>query len=240
MLIRTADSTRLYQQVVQQIEGRIRDGSFAVGSRLPAERELISLFGVSRSVLREALIALELKGLVEIRVGSGTFVLRACEDIEEHFDAHILDDATGFDILFARRLVECETARLAALSRTRDDLGRIKAALDQMERDTEPFMLRHVADRAFHAAIAEATRNPVLVFTVSVYWDRYRRFVIRRVSATARQPGNRDMAIADHRTIYQCIADRDAAGAAAAMNAHLERVGWFLSSFHPRDEAAKD
>lgn len=233
MTIRIAEPTRLFQQVAQQIEEQIRNGEWAVGDRLPAERELIKRFKISRSVLREALIVLELKGLVEIRVGAGTFVKRTRDESEPTADVAALGAATPFELLLARRMVESEVARLAALTATPDDLARMKAALDQMAGDREPFMLRHVADRAFHLAIAEATRNPALIFVVSTYWDRYRRLIVNHASAQARRPENRGPAIADHEAIYRCIAERDGAGAAAAMQAHLDRVGWFLSSFHP-------
>jgi DNA-binding FadR family transcriptional regulator len=231
MTIHVVEPTRLFQQVAQQIEDRIRHGEWAVGERLPAERELIKRFKISRPVLREALIVLELKGLVEIRVGAGTYVRRTGKEAVRPANASALEAAAPFELLLARRIVESEVARLAALTATPADLVRMKAALDQMESDTEPFMMRHVADRAFHLAIAESTRNPALVFVVAAYWDRYRRVIVDHASAEARRPENRNPAIADHMAIYQCIAERDAAGAAAAMQAHLDRVGWFLSSF---------
>jgi DNA-binding FadR family transcriptional regulator len=231
MTIRVAEPTRLFQQVAQQIEGRIANGEWTVGDRLPAERELIKLFKISRSVLREALIVLELKGLVEIRVGAGTYVRRTGDEKVSSTDTSTLAMAAPFELLMARRMIESEVARLAALTGTPADLAKMKAALDQMESDPEPYMMRHVADRAFHMAIAEATRNPALVFVVSAYWDRYRRVIADHASAEARRPENRDPAIADHVAIYRCIAERDGAGAAAAMQAHLDRVGRFLSSF---------
>jgi GntR family transcriptional repressor for pyruvate dehydrogenase complex len=235
MPLRAADTTRLYQQVAQQMEERIRAGEFKVGNRLPAERTLISHFGVSRSVLREALIVLELKGLVDIRVGAGTFVVEPRDDSAVKREAGLsFDDAGPFDILMARRMLETETARLAALTAAPDDLARIKAALDQIEQDTAPFVMRHVADRAFHIAIARATRNPALVTIVSGLWDRYRRFMISEAGELARRPENRGPAVADHLAIYTCLVDRDGNGAAAAMQAHLDRVSAFLSSFRKR------
>jgi len=239
MPLRAADTTRLYQQVAQQMEERIRAGEFKVGNRLPAERALISHFGVSRSVLREALIVLELKGLVDIRMGAGTFVVEPRDESAGEREAGLsFDDVGPFDILMARRMVEAETARLAALTAAPDDLTRIKAALDQIERDTAPFVMRHVADRAFHIGIAKATRNPALVTIVSGLWDRYRRFMISEAGELARRPENLGPAVADHLAIYTCLIDRDGNGAAAAMQAHLDRVGTFLSSFRKRPPAS--
>lgn len=239
MPLRTVDTTRLYQQVAQQIEERIRAGEFKVGHRLPAERTLISEFGVSRSVLREALIVLELKGLVDIRVGAGTFVVEPRGEAAVKREAGLsFDDVGPFDILMARRIVEAETARLAAVTAAPADLAAIRKALEQIERDTAPFVMRHVADRAFHIAIANATRNPALVTIVSGLWDRYRRFMITEAGELARRPENLGPAVADHLAIYTCLVDRDGNGAAAAMQAHLDRVSAFLSSFRKRPRMA--
>jgi len=230
--LRAIDATRLYQQVAQQVEERIRAGEFKVGSRLPAERVLISHLGVSRSVLREALIVLELKGLVEIRGGAGTYVVEPKSDSAVRKTLNLsFDDVGPFDILMARRIVESETARMAALTAAPDDLARIKKALDQLVSDTDPYLLRHVADCAFHVGIAKATRNPALVTIVTGLWERYRQFMITEAGERARQPSNHDPSIADHTAIYTCLVERDGNGAAAAMQAHLDRVSVFLSSF---------
>ena len=233
------ETSRRFRQVAEQIEDLISKEEWKVGDRLPAERELIKRFEVSRTVLREALIVLELRGFVEIRVGAGTFVRRASSSLEPATVGSSLDAAKPFDLLLARRIVETEVARLAALTATPEDLAKMKAALEQMEHDKAPYMMRHISDRVFHQAIAEATRNAALIFVVTTYWDKYRQCIVEHASELARRPENHEPAVADHRAIYRCIADRDAAGAAAAMKAHLDRVGRFLSS-HPDDEPATD
>lgn len=229
----SSDSTRRFRQIALQLEELIRSGEWGVGTRVPAERELIKVLGVSRTALREALILLELKGLVEIRVGAGTYVLKRTEDTSPPGDAPEIKGAKPFQLLAARRIIEAETSRLAAISSTEEDLKKMREALDQMENDKEPYMLRHVSDRAFHLAIATATRNPALVFVVSAYWDQYRKCIMDHASSEARKPENKAPALADHRAIYYCIEQRDAEGAARAMQAHLDRVGRFLSSFPP-------
>jgi len=231
-------TSRRFRQVAEQIEDLISSGEWNVGDRLPAERELIKRFEVSRTVLREALIVLELRGFVEIRVGAGTFVRRASSNFESATANTSIDAAKPFDILLARRIVEAEVARLAALTATPEDLAKMKAALDQMAHDKAPYMMRHVSDRVFHQAIAEATRNAALIFVVTAYWDKYRQCIVEHASEIARRPENHEPAVADHRAIYQCIAERDAAGAAAAMKAHLDRVGRFLSSQPDTDLAS--
>lgn len=228
---RDSDNTRRFRQVALRIEELIQSGEWEVGSRVPAERELIKVLGVSRTVLREALILLELKGLVEIKVGAGTYVRKRAEESGNANAGVTIEGAKPFDLLAARRMVESEVARLAAVTASEADLKRMKTALDQMENDKEPYMLRHISDRSFHLAIAEATRNPALVFVVSAYWDEYRKCIMGHPSSEARRPENREAALNDHKSIYLCIQQRDAEGAARAMQAHLDRVGRFLSSF---------
>src|SRR5476651_1073499 len=190
-MVQETENVRRFRQVAAQLEELIENGQWAVGTRLPGERELIKRFAVSRTVLREALILLELKGIVEIRVGSGTFIRPKSLNERGVGDSDPLDTAKPFDLLFARRLVESEVARLAALTATPDDLKKMQMALKQMETDTEPFMHRHISDKAFHLAIAEATRNPALVFVVAAYWDAYRKCIVEGASAIARRPENR-------------------------------------------------
>jgi DNA-binding FadR family transcriptional regulator len=225
------DKTRRFRQVAAQLEELIERGQWAVGARLPGEREMIKRFAVSRTVFREALILLELKGVVEIRVGSGTYIRPKNMTDGGLPGSGLMESAKPFDLIFARRLVESEVARLAALTATPDDLKKMRIALKQMETDAEPFMHRHISDKAFHLAIAEATRNPALMFVVAAYWDAYRKCIVDGASSIARRPENRERALADHSAIYFCIEAKDGAGAAAAMQAHLDRVSRFLSSF---------
>jgi len=231
MHVRAVDTTRLYQQVAHQIEELIRGGVFEAETRLPPERVLIKQLGVSRSVLREALIVLELQGLVEIKVGAGTYVKKPAEKAAAETGGLNFDHVGPFELLAARRLVEGEAAKLAATTATAEDIAKIEAAYRQIEEDIEPYMMRHTADRSFHTAIAEATRNPALITIIAAFWSRYRQLIIEQASERARRPENREAAIADHRAIFLCIKNRDGNGARAAIQAHLDRVGWFFSPF---------
>ena len=114
MPIQTIEPRRLYRQIADQVRQLIRLGEFPVGQRLPAERDLAAQFGVSRPSVREALIALEVEGLVEVRVGSGIYVLRR----EAAASARTVDTEYGpFEIIRARQFIECELAAAAAQRR---------------------------------------------------------------------------------------------------------------------------
>src|SRR2546430_13072758 len=126
MPLQTIETRRLYRQIAEQVTRLIDDGAFPVGTRLPAERELAEKLGVSRPSVREALIALEVEGVVEVRGGSGVFVhARRRERREAHAD---IPSPGPFDLLRARWIIESEAASLAASHATPQQLQRMKDA----------------------------------------------------------------------------------------------------------------
>ncbi|PRY19958.1 GntR family transcriptional regulator [Aliiruegeria haliotis] len=224
------DGSRLFLTVAEQIKNRIDTGEFAPGERLPSERELVKQHGVSRGVVREALVSLQLRGVVDIRVGSGAYVTEAKARANVGVDLD-LDDWTSepFDLIAVRKVVECAAVRLAALTATDAEISLIGEAVDGMKREQRPFVRRHTFDRQFHVTIAESTHNPYYALLINAFWDRWFRLLDDAPSRLARQPENRDAAIKDHEVIYQCLRMRDGDGAAIAMERHLERVKWLFS-----------
>ncbi len=231
MPIATVETRRLYQQIAAQLSALIASGEFAVGQRLPSERELAVQLGVSRPSLREALIALELEGLVEVRVGAGIWVTAA----SARAPTPAQQEGEGpFELLRARWLIEGEVAAAAAREATAADLATIRAALAEMERlekkheDFSPF------DREFHLRIAASTHNGVLQTVVEDLWDRGRGAMWRLMEQHFRTPALQAATVADHRAIYQALAAHDPREARNAMRAHLKRVdsefarGWDL------------
>ena len=163
---------KLYRRIVQAILGDIVSGKFPVGSRLPAERDLTDRFQVSRPTIREAMIALEMKGLVEARKGSGVFVL-ASSTIDEDKEL----DIGAFEITEARRLLEGEVAAVAATEIDEAQLEELRTLLAQMAQ--EDTATAEAADRRFHIAIAEATGNAVIISAVTDFWDMRFRSPLR-------------------------------------------------------------
>src|SRR5512140_1002382 len=128
MPLQAVEPLRLYRQIAGQIAGLIQRGEFRAGTRLPAERELASLLGVSRTSVREAIISLEIAGLVDVRVGTGIFVRDASLVRPAASPAPGPDEGPGpFELLSARAVIEGETAALAARHRRASDLPALRA-----------------------------------------------------------------------------------------------------------------
>ena len=232
MPIATVESRRLYQQIAAQLSGLIASGEFAVGQRLPSERELAAQLGVSRPSLREALIALELEGLVEVRVGAGIWVTAASARAPA---IPAQQEGEGpFELLRARWLIEGEIAAAAAREATAGDLASIRASLAEMERLEKRREDFSAFDREFHLRIAASTHNGVLQTVVEDLWDRGRGAVWRLMEQHFRTPELQAATVADHRAIHQALAAHDPREARNAMRAHLKRVdsefarGWEL------------
>ena len=208
---------KLYGKIVQAIIADIADGIFPVGSRLPAERDLTERFQVSRPTIREAMIALEMKGLVEARKGSGVFVLAAATaDTDRELDIG------AFEITEARRLLEGEVAAVAATEINEAQLAELRGLLALMEQDDTA--AAEDADRRFHIAIAEATGNAVIISAVADFWDmRFRSPLAREVLAKAGSLGTENR-MAEHGRILSALEARSPIDARLAMRDHLARV----------------
>jgi DNA-binding FadR family transcriptional regulator len=224
----TVEPTRLYRQIADQIASLIAKGEYAAGGRLPSERELASVLGVSRTSVREAVIALEMAGLVEVRVGTGIFVsAREARSPVPRAEAEAAAPDGGvspFELLAARQVIEGEIAALAAASARRKDLEELRAMVDEMREHATDHVRRDAADRAFHVRIAEATGNGALGWIVGALWDQRQGELWTRLETRFHTPALRSRALDDHGTIIASLAAHDADGARAAMHRHLGRV----------------
>jgi len=222
MPFQSIEPRRLYRQIADQIRGLIRSGEFPPGSRLPPERDLAKQLGVSRPSVREALIALEVEGLVEVRIGSGIYVLVP----GGAGDAPAANDATAgpFELLRARYVIEGECAALAAKSARKAQVAAIEVAIDEMERERRDGRQPLASDRMFHLRIAEATGNGALVQVVKLLWDERTGPLYQQLEHHYDSPELWTAAMAEHRTVLKAIALRDPAGARAAMQRHLNQA----------------
>ena len=211
--------TRLYEQVAEQITAWIRQNGLTAGDRLPPERELASRLGVSRATLSQALVALEVVGVVVVRHGDGTVLTgkhsesRIVEAIRAH--AHRLPE-----IIDIRDALETKIAALAAQRRTEEDLVAIDAALDAMEASIQQGDRGVEADEQFHAAVTAAAHSDLLAQTMREIASLIRESRIESLS----QPGRPRNSLSGHRAITDAIRARDPEVAAAAMHAHVEMV----------------
>src|SRR5690349_151412 len=160
--LQAVEPRRLYRQIAEQIAQLIASGEFLPGSRLPAERELAASLGVSRASVREAIISLEIGGLVEVRVGTGIFVTRIAGPRQTAGD----EGPGPFELLDARKLIEGEIAALAAAHSQPSDIDALRHSVRDMEAAIGDFAQREAIDREFHLRVAKATGNGSLELVV--------------------------------------------------------------------------
>ncbi|MGJ7508127.1 FadR/GntR family transcriptional regulator [Variovorax sp. GT1P44] len=220
MPLQTVEPRRLYRQIADQLRALIAGGEFAVGARLPAERDLSKQLGVSRPSVREALIALEVEGWVEVRTGSGVYVIDRSHRASEPVEAA---EWGPLELIRARRVVEGETAALAATMGRRKDVDAMSRAIETMREMADRNVMPLEGDRAFHLAIVDACDNVVLSETVQGFWDSRKGPIFTRLGGYFETVRSWRSAIAEHEAIRDAIAARDADGARKAMHEHMDK-----------------
>lgn len=227
MPLQTLEPQRLYRQIAQQLRLLITAGEFGIGQRLPAERDLARQLGVSRPSVREALIALEVEAWVEVRTGSGVYVLdrsNALEANKANRKPQLSPDEWGpLELIRARRVVEGEVASMAATQAKTEHIDAMAAATASMQADADRGILPLEGDRAFHTALVEACGNIVLVETIQRFWDSRRGPLFEKLGGHFETVDSWRAAIAEHDAILQAVKNRDAAAARAAMHEHMDR-----------------
>ena len=221
MPLLTIEPQRLYRQIAEQLRAGMLSGEYAVGSRLPAERELALQLGVSRPSVREALIALEVEGWVEVRTGSGIYVL--ARDPGHRGTPVAAAEWGPLELIRARRVIEGETAALAATLAQPEHLAAMAQALHTMRIEAALGQPPLQGDRAFHSAIVQASGNIVLVETVHRFWDARRGPLFTRLGGYFETPRSWRTALKEHQTILAAIHAQDPAAARAAMHMHMDK-----------------
>ena len=206
---------RLFWRIVQGIETSIKSGEYTVGSRLPAERELAEKFNVSRPTIREAIIALEVRGQVEVKTGSGVYVIESAS-----LESNVVN---AFELTQARALIEGEVAALAALSINDDELEALSETLDMMEKNQDSDSIEE-ADKLFHKIISTATRNEAMILSVKNLWSL--RASTREIIEDYKNvcSSDNELTLKEHTAIYLALKEKDAAKARLAMHQHFNRL----------------
>jgi GntR family transcriptional regulator, transcriptional repressor for pyruvate dehydrogenase complex len=217
MPLQAVETKRLYRQIAEQLRRLIAAGEYPLGSRLPPERDLAAQLGVSRPSVREALIALEVEGLVEVRMGSGIYV-KALDATRGGVEA-----ALGpFDIIRARALVEAELAAIAARACTPALLKKLRAGVKAMEEDIARGVMPIRGDREFHLALAEASDNAALVRVVTELFDERNNPLFEQLGRHFENARSWRAAVAEHRAVMRAVAAGEVAAARRAMQTHLQ------------------
>lgn len=209
---------RLYRQVADQLRQLFDDGEYAVGDRLPPERELAEQMGISRPTIREALIALEVEGRVRIRVGSGIYVTEPPSHA-----APAGSEAGPFELLNARELVEGAVAAEAALHANPRDIAALDDVLARMDRQRHSASASVSLDREFHTRVAAMLGNDVLVRMIGELFDQRMNPYFERLSSYFEDRSTWRMALEEHRGVRDAIASGVPDAARAAMRDHLRR-----------------
>ncbi|MER2490521.1 FadR/GntR family transcriptional regulator [Catenovulum sediminis] len=218
------ESKRLYLQIAGKLAELVEQGEVAVGQRFPAERELAARYQVSRSTIREAMIALEVSKLVEIRSGSGIYALAPSKGLES---LQLTDDLPGpFEIIETRQIIEVEAAGLAAERISNAELHQLKNLLLTMEEATKngDVAKAEQIDHLFHLTIVKATRNNALIPMYEWLWSARETSAVNKQFHHKLRDKVADAVISEHKAMVDALMQRDAEKAKAVTQIHLKAV----------------
>jgi GntR family transcriptional repressor for pyruvate dehydrogenase complex len=235
-LTKVARST-LTSDIYAQLVAQLINGAWSEGQRIPPERELGVQLGVGRTSLREALKALEIMGMIETRLGDGTYVCNRSEFLSRPLLWAIMgsDSSDASELIEARRFIESELVSLAACRATTEDVKAIGDCMDNMELHlTDPVAFQE-ADINFHLAVAKAAHNRILQNALHLIRNLMQQWIGRALTGQ-RVP---EVALEQHKQIFLAIAKRNPERARAAMCTHLDVMGrYLLQNESPRGDSA--
>jgi GntR family transcriptional repressor for pyruvate dehydrogenase complex len=227
-------SAKMPERVRGALQELIRNGSYSPGSRLPAEGEMATRFGVSRTVIREAVSRLKAEGLVEARQGSGIFVAPTLPAVPFRIDTAVMNSVNEvLQVAELRRGMEAEIAALAAERASEEQVAEIKHCLQAIDSDVAAGGDGVAADIEFHRSIARATNNPHFLSL----WDYLGQFLRSTIQLTraweAQRQQTRDEVTDEHRALFDAIARRDVAAAREAARRHMEMSSQRVRGIEP-------
>ena len=210
---------RLYQKLARQLFTELATGRYAVGDRLPAERELSIQYNVSRPAVREAMIALEVQGMIEVRIGSGAYVRALPSEADSPGFT-----VTAFELMEARLLIEGEAAALAAVHIHDDEIAELERLVNEIDNENRLPGVSTKADQAFHLLIASATRNAVIRSQVEEMWRLRSASPNCALLLEKARTANVQPVVEEHLAVLEALRARDPAAARAAMRGHMGSV----------------
>lgn len=228
------ERSALSERIVERLLSLIEERELQPGDKLPPERELASVMGVSRPPLREALRALSMMNVLEIRQGDGTYVTSLEPSLlVEHLDfVFSLDDSTFLELLQARKILEVGIVGIAVQQITDEEIAGLEACLQKCIEGLEDHQAFLRADLELHEKIADAARNPIL----NRFMVATGRLGLASRRRTVEIPGVPEQALEDHRAIVRALKMRDAEAAQRAMLQHLDKLEQQLRQLGPDEE----
>ena len=234
MDLQAIKTDRLYVKVAAQLSKLVNDGVILPGNRLPSERELAEKLNVSRPTIREAMIALELSGIVEIRTGSGIYVTEKKPFITSE------DKGIGpFEILEIRAILESEACALAAKNITDAQIQQLKDAIIEMEEEEKRPDNSEKSDWKFHNIIAEASQNSAISSVVNWLWQLRNQSDLSSAFAARLRKEGVHPSIQDHKDIVDALEKRDPVEAKLAMQKHIENATNSAATYFDKDPFTK-
>ncbi|WP_434697931.1 FadR family transcriptional regulator [Pseudomonas sp. Z1-14] len=209
-----------YQKIADQLRNYIAEGEFKTGARLPPERDLTQLLGVSRPSLREALIALEIDGDIEIKMGSGVYVRARSGDAKK--PSMTLGESPS-ELMQARALIEGESVILACLHGKKSDYRYLQECIDAMRASIASGLPPLEDDRRFHQRLAKMSGNSALVRIITALFDERHNPISAHLSKHAENTLTWEAAVVEHEAILHAVATKDVLGAQTSMRQHLSR-----------------
>ena len=226
--LQAVTKTKLHEQIVHQVQALIEKGRLKYGDRLPPERELATIFKVSRHSLREAIRILEQKKVLKSRPGSGTFIIIEDESTVVEFLAKAIhrEKHTLSEIFQFRELLEPQIAGLAAKNATKADIFLLEQLLEKQQNALDNTTVSKEPDEKFHLALARATGNSVLLQVLELFGHILLKSRHEHSQSTFR---NR-ISIKGHRKILKAIKDKDSGAAKELMKGHLHAIREYVIS----------
>jgi len=211
---------KVYQVIADRLRERIRQGDFKAGSRLPAERDLVQILGVSRPSLREALIALEIDGSIEIKMGSGIYV---CQKLLDTNSKTSTFGESPSALMQARAIIEGESIVMACMNGGKADYRYLKGCIDGMREGVANGTGAVDEDRKFHYRLAKMSGNTALLRIISALFDERHSPMSAHITEHAESLGTWAAAVVEHEAILRAVQAKDLVGAQTAMRYHLQQ-----------------
>jgi GntR family transcriptional repressor for pyruvate dehydrogenase complex len=226
--LQAVTKTKLHEQIVNQVQALIEKGRLKYGDRLPPERELATIFKVSRHSLREAIRILEQKKILKSQPGSGTFIILDDESSVVEFLAKAIhrEKNTLSEIFQFRDLLEPQIAGLAAKNATKEDIFVLEQLIERQQDALDNTTVSKEPDEKFHLALAKATGNSVLLQVVELFGH----ILLKSRHEHSQSPLRNKISLKGHRKILNAIKDKDSETAKKLMESHLHTIREYVIS----------